>query len=49
MIERTRASSDANFGFNAATAQYEDLVKSRVIDPAKVTAPRVFRLVELIE
>jgi chaperonin GroEL len=28
---------DANFGFNAATAQFEDLVKSGVIDPTKVT------------
>jgi chaperonin GroEL len=28
---------DANFGFNAATEQYEDLVKAGVIDPTKVT------------
>ncbi|MGF1477641.1 MAG: chaperonin GroEL [Geminicoccaceae bacterium] len=28
--------SDPNFGFNAATNTYEDLVKSGVIDPAKV-------------
>jgi chaperonin GroEL len=28
---------DTHFGFNAATAQYEDLVKSGVIDPTKVT------------
>ena len=27
---------DYNWGFNAATAQYEDLVKAGVIDPAKV-------------
>ncbi|MCH8923416.1 MAG: chaperonin GroEL, partial [Planctomycetes bacterium] len=26
-----------NFGYNAATDKYEDLVKSGVIDPAKVT------------
>ena len=26
-----------NFGFNAATEEYEDLVKSGVIDPTKVT------------
>jgi len=25
-----------NFGFNAATDQYEDLMKAGVIDPAKV-------------
>jgi len=37
VIEKIRASSDPNFGFNAATAQYEDLVKSGVIDPTKVT------------
>src|SRR5690349_2467696 len=28
---------DPNFGFNATTEQYEDLVKAGVIDPAKVT------------
>ncbi|MGV1682010.1 chaperonin GroEL [Sphingopyxis sp. NJF-3] len=28
--------SDANFGFNAATDTYEDLVKAGVIDPTKV-------------
>ena len=27
---------DYNHGFNAATGEYEDLVKSGVIDPAKV-------------
>ncbi len=37
VIEKIRASNDPNFGFNAATAQYEDLVKSGVIDPTKVT------------
>jgi chaperonin GroEL len=37
VIERIRSSSDQNHGFNAATAQYEDLVKSGVIDPTKVT------------
>jgi len=28
---------DTNYGFNAATEQYEDLVKAGVIDPTKVT------------
>jgi chaperonin GroEL len=28
---------DSNFGFNASTEQYEDLVKAGVIDPTKVT------------
>jgi len=37
VIEKIRASNDSHFGFNAATAQYEDLVKSGVIDPTKVT------------
>ncbi len=37
VIEKIMNNSDSNFGFNAATAQYEDLVKSGVIDPTKVT------------
>src|ERR1700732_3105136 len=37
VIEKIRANSDPNFGFNAASAVYEDLVKSGVIDPTKVT------------
>ena len=37
MIEKIRANKDANFGFNAATGGYEDLVKAGVIDPTKVT------------
>ncbi len=37
VIERVRANDDSSFGFNAATGQYEDLVKSGVIDPTKVT------------
>jgi len=37
VIEKIRANSDHTHGFNAATAQYEDLVKSGVIDPTKVT------------
>ncbi len=37
VIEKIRQNSDPNYGFNAATSQYEDLVKSGVIDPAKVT------------
>ena len=28
---------DGNFGFNAATGQYEDMVTAGIIDPAKVT------------
>jgi chaperonin GroEL len=37
VIEKIRANNDHNYGFNAASAQYEDLVKSGVIDPTKVT------------
>jgi chaperonin GroEL len=37
IIEKVRANADPNYGFNAATGQYEDLVKSGVIDPTKVT------------
>ncbi len=37
VIEKIRANADNNFGFNASTAEYEDLVKSGVIDPTKVT------------
>ncbi len=37
ILEKVRSNDDANFGFNAANGQYEDLVKSGVIDPTKVT------------
>jgi len=37
VIEKIRANQESNFGFNAATGNYEDLVKSGVIDPTKVT------------
>jgi chaperonin GroEL len=37
VMEKILASKDANFGFNAASGEYEDLVKAGVIDPAKVT------------
>jgi chaperonin GroEL len=37
VIEKIRANKDNHFGFNAQTAVYEDLVKSGVIDPTKVT------------
>ena len=31
-----KESSDQNFGFNAQTGEFEDLVKAGVIDPTKV-------------
>jgi chaperonin GroEL len=37
ILEKVRASSNSNYGFNAATSEYEDLVAAGVIDPAKVT------------
>jgi chaperonin GroEL len=37
VVDRIRASKDSNYGFNASTEQYEDLVKAGVIDPTKVT------------
>jgi len=37
VVEKVRSHKDANYGFNAATEQYEDLVKAGVIDPTKVT------------
>ncbi|HTA67396.1 MAG TPA: chaperonin GroEL [Bryobacteraceae bacterium] len=37
VIEKIRSSNDPHYGFNAASAEYEDLVKAGVIDPTKVT------------
>ena len=37
VVTRVRESKDANFGFNAATEEFGDLIKAGVIDPAKVT------------
>jgi chaperonin GroEL len=37
VVERIRENKNPNFGFNAQTDQYEDLVVSGVIDPTKVT------------
>ena len=36
VLDRTVTSKDTNYGFNAWTGTYEDLVKSGVIDPKKV-------------
>src|SRR2546428_1951286 len=33
VVEKVRNHNDANYGFNAATGQYEDLVTAGVIDP----------------
>ena len=37
VVEKIRNQKDPNFGFNASTEVYEDLVKAGVIDPTKVT------------
>jgi chaperonin GroEL len=37
VIGQVRGNKDSNFGFNAATGAFEDLVKAGVIDPTKVT------------
>ena len=37
VVAKVRASKDRNFGYNALTDTYEDLVKAGVIDPTKVT------------
>ena len=37
MVARIKESKDKSFGYNAATDTYEDLIKSGVIDPTKVT------------
>jgi chaperonin GroEL len=37
VIGKVRDSKEENFGFNADTGEYGDMVKMGVIDPAKVT------------
>jgi chaperonin GroEL len=37
VIGKIRESKDENFGYNADTGEYGDMVKMGVIDPAKVT------------
>ena len=37
VVEKVTSSTNINFGFNAATEEYQDLVEAGVIDPAKVT------------
>jgi chaperonin GroEL len=36
IVQKVREGKDANFGYNAATDVYEDMVKAGVIDPTKV-------------
>jgi chaperonin GroEL len=37
VVEKVRENTDPNFGYNAETGKYEDLVAAGVIDPTKVT------------
>jgi chaperonin GroEL len=37
VVERIREKDDLNYGYNAQTDKFEDLVKAGVIDPTKVT------------
>jgi chaperonin GroEL len=37
VLAKVKESKEKNFGYNAATDSYEDLVKAGVIDPTKVT------------
>jgi chaperonin GroEL len=37
VVEKVRSSTDVNFGYNALTDTYEDVVAAGVIDPTKVT------------
>ena len=37
VVEKIRSASEFNYGFNAQTGEYQDLVAAGVIDPAKVT------------
>ena len=37
VVAKVRESKDRNYGYNAQTDTYEDLVKAGVIDPTKVT------------
>jgi len=37
VVAKVRDSKQANFGFNAATEEYADMITSGILDPAKVT------------
>ncbi|HEY8461883.1 MAG TPA: chaperonin GroEL [Blastocatellia bacterium] len=37
VVEKVKENGNSNFGFNAATDEYEDLIKAGVIDPLKVS------------
>ena len=37
VVGKVRASKDSNYGFNAATEEYTDMIAAGILDPAKVT------------
>jgi chaperonin GroEL len=37
VVDKVRAGKDVNFGYDAATGEYGDMLKKGIIDPAKVT------------
>jgi chaperonin GroEL len=37
IVEKVRSEKNPNFGYNAATDEFEDLIAAGIIDPAKVT------------
>ena len=37
VVGEVRDSKQANFGFNAATEEYTDMISAGILDPAKVT------------
>ncbi len=37
IVEKVKESSNPNYGYNASTSEYEDLIVAGVIDPTKVT------------
>jgi len=37
VVEKVKASKDANYGFDAQKEEYVDMIKSGIIDPTKVT------------
>jgi chaperonin GroEL len=37
VVRKVRDSKQANFGFNAATEEYTDMISAGILDPAKVT------------
>jgi chaperonin GroEL len=37
IVQRVKADKSPTLGYNAATGEYEDMVKAGILDPAKVT------------